>query len=441
MFSSKKLALYLLGISLFSLGEGVTATQFSDVADTAWYAPAFTSLESQGIIQGLPDGSGKPDAYLTRAEALKTIIRSREKFATEIVWFSSNLPEIPLFPDTDQFAWYAPYLEVGFLEGIMIGYADGTFRPGNKLTAEEALVILRRGYEHEGAVSFATSDRLKNIPGQWYTDAVSEVISRNLIAPGNTLRIGAPITRAQFFSLLDRLHTIEQSGAYAFEGEETPVARVSPIFGPSLTSEPALDFSNNQKLETKNQQLVMPPLPLKITPQPFAPADPFVLRIGEEEQSATSTSSVYASAKSFAVTIPDLDIFDLTVTHPADPFSEEGLLEPLNRGVGHLFSYPGNDGKVMIYAHSSDWPWKNPEFAQIFRRLNQLSAGAQIYVTYEGKLYVYQVTGNAVVSPKDVASFSDAGQEELVLYTCWPPDSTKERYLVFASPVETIALR
>ena len=139
--------------------------------------------------------------------------------------------------------------------------------------------------------------------------------------------------------------------------------------------------------------------------------------------------------------IPALDIFDLTVTHPVDPFSEDGLLQPLNVGVGHLFSYPGSDGKVMIYAHSSDWPWKNPEFAQIFRRLNKLAVGEQIYVTFEGKLYVYEITGNAVVSPKDVSSYSDSGQEELILYTCWPPDSTKSRYLVFASPVETIALR
>ena len=456
MLKAPRFSSLLAGLLLLSQGSAVSAAGFWDIPGTAWYGEAFTYLEQHGIVQGLPDGSAKPEASLTRAEALKTVIRSQEKFATEVVWFSSNLPDIPLFPDTDQFAWYAPYLEVGFLEGIMTGYPDGMFRPGNTLTVEQALVILERAFSpaKESSSAFQTSHQLQNIPGQWYTNAASEAIARNLIAPGSTLQIGKPITRAEFFSLLHRLHSIEQRGAYAFEDTDTPLAMVSPI-SPTLTSpevfqEFSLNPANQQTPALRslgeggskpvNQQPSGSPLPLRITPQPFAPSDPYVLKIGDSENMG-STSTIYASAKPFAVTIPALDIFDLTVTHPVDPFSEDGLLQPLNVGVGHLFSYPGSDGKVMIYAHSSDWPWKNPEFAQIFRRLNKLAVGEQIYVTFEGKLYVYEITGNAVVSPKDVSSYSDSGQEELILYTCWPPDSTKSRYLVFASPVETIALR
>ncbi len=422
----------LAGITLISFAmPTVSLAAFWDVPETAWYTKAFSSLERQGIIQGLPDGSAKPEAFLTRAEALKTVIRSREKFATEIVWFSGNLPDIPLFPDTDQHAWYAPYVEVGFLEGIMTGYPDGTFRPGDTLTVEQALVILRRGYERDGEIAFATSERLQNVPGQWYTDALSEAIARNLITPENALRIGSPITRAQFFSLLDRLHTIEQSGAYAFEGEETPVAMVSPIFGPSPTQ------------ETLDVPSVSSPLPLRITPQPFEPADPFVLRLpeGVGNESILSTSSIYASTKTFAITIPTLDIFDFSVSHPLDPFSEDGLLAPLSEGLGHLFSYPGNDGKMMIYGHSSNWPWDRSEFARAFRQVNRLTVGDRVYITFDGKLYVYEVTGNQIVSAKDTSSFDDTGREELILYTCWPPDSTQERFLVYAMPVETIALR
>ncbi len=427
MLKVPRLSPLLAGLLLLSQGSGVSAAGFWDVQGTAWYSEAFTYLEQHGIVQGLPDGSAKPDAFLTRAEALKVVIRSREKFAPEIVWFSGNLPDIPLFPDADQFAWYAPYLEVGFLEGIMVGYPDGTFRPGSTLTVEQALVVLERAYTPAKEPPFQTSQRLKNLPGQWFTDAASEAIARNLIAPGSALQIGKPITRAEFFSLLHRLHSIEQSGVYAFEGDEAPVAMVSPL--PSFQISPEVF-----------QEPSSTPLPLRITPQPFEPSDPYVLKISEVE-SLSNASAIYASAKPFAITIPALNISDFTVTHPADPFSEKGLLAVLDQGVGHLFSYPGSDGKVMIYAHSSNWPFYDPTFARVFRTLNTLAIGERAYVTYEGKLYVYEVVGEHIVDPKDTSLFDDTGTEELLLYTCWPPDSTSKRLVKRLVPVETIALR
>lgn len=434
MLKARKLSLLLIGFLLLSQESGVTAAAFWDVEETAWYGDAFAYLTQHGIVQGLPDGSAKPNAFLTRAEALKVVIRSREKFAPEIVWFSGNLPDIPLFPDADQFAWYAPYLEVGFLEGIMVGYPDGTFRPGNTLTVEQALVVLGRAYTPAKEPPFQTSQRLKNIPGQWFTDAASEAIARNLIAPGSKLTIGQPITRAEFFSLLHRLHSIEQSGAYAFEDAETPVAMVSPIF----ENVPSFQQTPNEQRTTNNEKPIS--LPLRITPQPFAPSDPYVLKISDAE-SLSSASAIYASAKPFAITIPALNISDFTVTHPADPFSEKGLLAVLGEGVGHLFSYPGSDGKVMIYAHSSDWPWNDPTFARAFRTLNTLAIGERAYVTYEGKLYVYEVVAEHIIDPKDTSLYDDTGTEELLLYTCWPPDSTAKRLVKRLVPVETIALK
>jgi len=442
MFSARKSAILLTGMLLLSSVEGAIAAGFSDVASTAWYSSALTSLASKGIIQGLPDGSVRPDAFLTRAEALKTVIRSREKFAPEIVWFTGNLPEIALFPDVDQNAWYAAYVEVGFLEGIMTGYPDGTFRPGETLTVEQALVILRRAYEREGDVDFTASDRLQNIPGQWYTDAASEAVARNLIAQGSNLRIGSRITRAQFFSLLERLHTVTQENVYSFAGAEAPLAMVTPVVTPASYNVEQASSARTQTQPVMSNPQVAIPLPLRITPKPFEASDPFVLRIDDEENAAlASTASVYASSKSFAVTIPTLDIVDFTISHPADPFSEQGLLAPLGEGLGHLFAYPGSEGKTMIYGHSSNWPWDKSEFARAFRQVNKMNVGDRVYVTYNGRLHVYEVTGNQIVSAKDMSPFDDAGQEELILYTCWPPDSTQNRFLVHALPVETIALR
>jgi LPXTG-site transpeptidase (sortase) family protein len=151
----------------------------------------------------------------------------------------------------------------------------------------------------------------------------------------------------------------------------------------------------------------------------------------------------YASEKYFAITMPVLGIFDLAVTHPQDPFSKDGILEPLRYGVGHLFGYPGAGGKIMVYGHSSGYPWDLSQFTKIFRQINRLQNGDRVYITYAGKLYTYEVTFKETVAAADTAPYADNGTgEELLLYTCWPPDSISQRYLVHALPVgSAVAVR
>jgi len=140
--------------------------------------------------------------------------------------------------------------------------------------------------------------------------------------------------------------------------------------------------------------------------------------------------------------MPDVGITDLAVIHPTDPFSSQGVMAPLQNGVGHLFSFPGGGGKVMIYGHSSGYPWDRSQFTKIFRKINELDPGDRVYVTYDGKMYVYEVTYEESVAASDTSRLTDDGRgEELILYTCWPPDSISQRYYVHAVPVETVALR
>jgi LPXTG-site transpeptidase (sortase) family protein len=96
----------------------------------------------------------------------------------------------------------------------------------------------------------------------------------------------------------------------------------------------------------------------------------------------------------------------------------------------------------MIYGHSSGYPWDLSQFTKIFRTINETNIGDRVYVTYKGALYVYQITAKKSVPAKDTAAFEpDEQGEQLVLYTCWPPDSVTNRYLVYATPVEKVALK
>ena len=138
--------------------------------------------------------------------------------------------------------------------------------------------------------------------------------------------------------------------------------------------------------------------------------------------------------------MPSLGIKDLTITHPSDPFTHGGLLNPLKYGVGHLFAYPGSQGKILIYGHSSSYPWDVSDYTKIFRQINKLVVGDFVYVHFNGTVHTYQISSKQTVAAKDMTAYQGAGEEELILYTCWPPDSISQRYLVHAKPVGTVAM-
>ncbi len=422
----------------------VQAVGFTDVPSNSHYAKTLAYLQSKNVVKGFSDGTARPNAHLSRVEGLVSVLRMQERYAPQVVWFTANLPDMALFEDADQAAWYAPYVEVGFLEGVISGAGDGTLHPSDPLTTEQALVMLKRSFKKssgDNSIAFKTSANLQNIPSTWFTDSVSWAIDRNLISPNDKLTLGHPITRGKFFSILHRLHSIESEGEYAYKDDPTFIA--------------ANTESGNRNSESGYSQIPDPgfripdseQIPLNITPLPFNPQDPFVLNLPPPTTTFGPPAKPvimheYASRKQFAITIPSLNLMDVTIVHPDDPFSKEGILAPLKKGLGHLFAYPGNTGKAMIYGHSSSYPWDISDYTRIFRQINKMVVGERVYITHEGKLHVYEVTRKQVIDAKDVSPFNDDGTgEELILYTCWPPDSIKQRYLVHASPVEVVALR
>jgi LPXTG-site transpeptidase (sortase) family protein len=332
---------------------------------------------------------------ITRAEALKALLLSKERYRREVLWFREHLPRTSLFTDTDQAAWYAPYLEVGFLEGIIRGYHDGTFRPGAPLTHADAQTLLLRVYGEGVALEPPAEPH-------------------------------AFLSRSAFFRLLSS----------AIQPSSPP-----PSLSPSVPALPSLSLDappeSRSREEVSSLPREEPAKPLTVHPIPTP------LPTGKSDIPLPERSDAlqYSSSKPFAITIPKLQIFDMTVTHPIPPYRQEDILAPLTQGVGHLFGYPGTSGKIMIYGHSSNWPWIVSEYSRIFRRINQLEPGDRVYVTYAGKLHVYEVTHQESRPTSDVSAFNDNGREELILYTCWPPDSIRERLHVFTRPVQTLALQ
>lgn len=376
-------------------GSGV----YAQYIDQSAYANAVGSLSSAGIIDG--GGNVRLNDYVNRAEALKIILLAQNKYALDVERAKLSMPPLSLFPDVFQTEWYAPYVEVGFRHGLIKGYPDGRFIPQNGVKVAEAVAMVTRAYgEQTSAAPFMSSDDLPNQQGQWYAGNVSVILARNAVMRGSRLSAGNFMTRGQLFDMVYRMRELHMQNVASFGGG---------------TAAPTTVLSVNGNTSPQTQ-----------------PAQP---------STVPSASTQFASRKPFAISIPDSGIIDLTITHPSDPFTQKGVLEVLQNGVGHLFAYPGKGSKIMIYGHSSGYPWDLSQFTKIFRTINEVKVGTRIYVTYEGKLHVYQVTEKRTIPASDKTAFEpDDKGEQLILYTCWPPDSISHRYLVFASPLETIAL-
>lgn len=352
------------------------------------YQPSVSALQNASIIDQGPIVDLRLADGINRAETLKVILRTQPKFQSSLGTAAASLPPLSLFPDVDQTAWYAPYVELGFRSKLITGYPDGNFWPQRQVRVEEAAVMLARAFGDDTTnAPFRTSTDLPNREGQWYTGAISVMLGGNGVMADRDLHVGEALTRADFFEMVQKMRVAHGIAVASQVPENAPEVRA-------------------------NQPL------------------------------SDGAALQYASSKPFAMSIPSLSISDLTITHPEDPFSQDGVLSVLSEGVGHLFSYPGEGSKIMIYGHSSGYPWDLSKYTKIFRTINKISIGSRLYVTYNGHVFVYQVTEKKAVPAKDKSLFEpDSNGEKLVLYTCWPPDSITQRYTVTAVPVQTIALK
>lgn len=142
----------LLALLLVVSGAGsVFAATPPDVAGT-FYQTAVDDLMEKGVVNGYPDGTYRPAATITRAEACTIVVRSMMPTAADL---SATAPAA--FSDLGGHAWAAPYIYYAYNHGVISGYPDGTFRPGALVTYDEMAAMLVR------ALGFQAAD----LPGTW----------------------------------------------------------------------------------------------------------------------------------------------------------------------------------------------------------------------------------------------------------------------------------
>ncbi|WP_455958519.1 S-layer homology domain-containing protein, partial [Anaerotignum lactatifermentans] len=115
---------------------------FSDVSANAWYYDAVAIAVEAGYCAGYEDGTFKPNATITRAEAAVMIAKAKE--------LTANTEAADKFTDASRIpAWARGSVGAVSAAGFMTGRTDGTFDATNTITRAEAVSSLDRTMEKE----------------------------------------------------------------------------------------------------------------------------------------------------------------------------------------------------------------------------------------------------------------------------------------------------
>ncbi len=106
---------------------------FNDVAGDEWFAQYLRGCVAAGVVSGYDDGTFRPDAYITREEAVVMIDRAYD------IGVTGSLP----FTDADSISdWAVSAVASCVGAGIINGYEDGSFMPAAYVTRAEVVKMI-----------------------------------------------------------------------------------------------------------------------------------------------------------------------------------------------------------------------------------------------------------------------------------------------------------
>ncbi|RDY71718.1 S-layer homology domain-containing protein, partial [Halobacillus trueperi] len=115
-----------------------TDSNFPDLPDGYQFNEAINALVAKDVINGYPDGDFHPTASINRGQAAVMLTKAL-KLDTDV--------EAADFPDVDQEAWYAEYVNALVASGDINGYPDGTFGPLDNINRAQIAVLLVNAYD------------------------------------------------------------------------------------------------------------------------------------------------------------------------------------------------------------------------------------------------------------------------------------------------------
>lgn len=124
----------LLAISLLTCSA--SAMSFPDVPKDSDYATAIENISDLKIMVGSSNGNFNPNQIVSRAEMATIVCR--------VLGITENLPKSEVFDDVPATFWANAYIGKASELGIVAGYGNGKFGPGDPVTYEQAITMVVR---------------------------------------------------------------------------------------------------------------------------------------------------------------------------------------------------------------------------------------------------------------------------------------------------------
>lgn len=172
------------------LSLSTTQAAFSDVSTQHPHAAAINYVQAQGIVKGYDDGTFRPDSTINRAELVKIVMEARFLIPSCATNPIVNITDVP------SAAWFYPYIEEAMCGGVVSGYPDGTFKPGNSVLVSEAAKIISKGF----------GDYVEDTGGAWYEGYINNLADQGAL-PTTISSVGSELTRGQMAEIIYRLKT------------------------------------------------------------------------------------------------------------------------------------------------------------------------------------------------------------------------------------------
>lgn len=219
MKSKKIITLFATLGLITSLYTKVEAKIFYDTADTR-YEGATERLGELGIVKGVSEKTFEPYKTVTRAEFAKMIVETM--WTEEARNFIVSDEQFDKFSDIEKEAWYYDYVVIAASASLLNGYEDGTFRPNNNVTYEEAAKIITKALGH--------TYLLENDPKGWATEYMNKLYELGITDDTADFSAKEPATRGNIAIMLwnaltenvwEKVYLNETTGFTYVESDQT----------------------------------------------------------------------------------------------------------------------------------------------------------------------------------------------------------------------------
>lgn len=291
-------------------------------------------LESMGILQGFEDGELHLERELTRAEFAKIFCDS---FLSEAGFGDTDIE----FKDVDNKYWGAQYIKTAALAGVISGFEDGSFRPEEKITYEQAVKIIVRYIENydmaypEGYVAFAVENGI--------SDSVEALI-------------GETLTRGETAYLIDNAMNYDKDRKAEYDAADGNMMKFSASGGSSMSMSSMVTSALN----------AAPEMPESVAAESFYDYDGFYGDNFNTEEYTANEENVFKNALTSPLSTFSIDT-DTASYSNMRRFALNGQLPPngsiRTEELINYFDYdnplPEDGSPFAVSAEVGECPWNS----------------------------------------------------------------------------------